>query len=259
MNARNSTIIKVSLALASLAMCGAFAILAASCANSDTGSGGNGGSSGSGGGGGGGGGAAGGSSGSLLAGFTVDDGGYVTAGAWHGWAWPATETPNLGTTMTPTPSALTDPATGQSGTGFGSVKAGDQLCVSGVVAASSVYGGVALLGFGLDQDKTPANAALNTWTPTGTGVQWAINNTGASPLRIQIQGTAGYPTAAWCSVLTGSSGQIKFTDFNSQCWPGGSGTNYDLSVPLNQIMVEVPGSNTTTVPFNFCLLGMVPY
>jgi hypothetical protein len=23
---------------------------------------------------------------SLMAGFTVDDGGYVTAGAWHGWA-----------------------------------------------------------------------------------------------------------------------------------------------------------------------------
>ena len=49
MNARNSTIIKVSLALASLAMCGAFALLAGSCANSDTGTGGNGGSSGKGG------------------------------------------------------------------------------------------------------------------------------------------------------------------------------------------------------------------
>jgi hypothetical protein len=230
-------------------MCGVFAMFAISCASSDD-KGGTGGTGGTG---------AGGTSGGLLAGFTVDDGGYVTAGPWHGWAWPATETPSKGTTMTPTPSALTDPTTGQPGTGFGAVTAGSPLCVSGVVAADPAYGGVALLGFGLGQDKAPSNAPLNTWTVTGTGVSWSITNTGASPLRIQIQGTAGYPTAAWCSVLTGSSGQIKFTDFNSQCWPGGAGVNYDGTVPLNQIMVEVPGSNTTTVPFNFCLLGMVPY
>ena len=63
MNARNSTIIKVSLALASLAMCGAFALLAGSCANGDTGAGGNGGSSGKGGSSGGSGGGQGGTSG----------------------------------------------------------------------------------------------------------------------------------------------------------------------------------------------------
>jgi hypothetical protein len=55
------------------------------------------------------------------------------------------------------------------------------------------------------------------------------------------------------------SGQSEWGKFNSQCWPGGSGKNYDSTVPLNQVMVEVPGTNSTAVPFDFCLEGMAAY
>jgi hypothetical protein len=221
------------------------------CAWADSGAAGTGGAAGTAGTGGAGGGNTG-SSEPLMPGFTVDDGGYVTAGPWHGWAWPTAEVPSLGTTMTPLPATL-------GGTGFAATKAGSPLCASGTVAMDPNLGGVALVGIWIQQNKTPANAPLNTWAPSGTGVKWQISNTGGSPLRIQIQGAAGYPSAAWCSVLTGSSGTIRWSDFNTQCWPGGASTNYDGSVPLNLIMVEVPGSNSAPVPFNFCVQGLAPY
>jgi len=189
---------------------------------------------------------------SLMPGFIVDDHGYVTAGPWHGWAWTETEEPNLGTTIAPMP-----PDKG--GAGFFATNAGSPLCVSGTVAQDPNYAGIAVLGINIQQDKTPWGAPLNTWTPTGSGVNWQVANTGGSPLRIAIQGPAGYPSQSWCYPITGSSGSIKWLDFASQCWVGGNGTNYDESVPLNQIIVEVPGLNTAAEPFNFCLEGVAPY
>jgi hypothetical protein len=198
----------------------------------------------------------GGTTGGLMAGFTTDDGGYVTSGAWHGWAWPATEGPNIGTTIVPKPGD-------QGGSGFSAVTAGSPLCVSGTVVADAAYGGVGLLGVSINQDKTPSNAPTNTWTPTGTGVKWQITNTGPSPLRIQINGTAGYPTQAWCkAIISGTvpstSGTINWADFNSQCWVGGNGTAYDGTTPLKEVIVVVPGLNTATQDFAFCLEGIGP-
>ena len=239
MNARNSTIVRSSLALTSLAMCGFFGV---SCANSDD----NGPAGGAGGGG---------QSGSLMAGFTVDDGGYVTTGTWKGWAWPATEGPNKGTTITPAPSD-------QNGPGFSAVKAGSPLCVSGSVIADAAYGGVGLLGVNINQDKTPANAPQNTWTPTGNGVKWQITNKGGSPLRIQINGVQGYPNEAWCypisTTATSSGGAIKWADFNSKCWGEAGSVTYNGTTPLTLALVVVPGLNTANQPFEFCLEGLSP-
>jgi hypothetical protein len=198
----------------------------------------------------------GGTAGGLMAGFTVDDGGYVTSGAWHGWPWPATENPNIGTTIVPKPGD-------QGGPGFSAVTAGSPLCVSGTVVADPAYGGVGLLGVSINQDKTPDNAPTGTWTPTGTGVKWQITNTGPSPLRIQINGTAGYPTQAWCNpIISGTgpskSGTINWADFNSQCWAGGNGTPYDGTTPIKEVIVVVPGLNTASQAFDFCLEGIGP-
>ena len=194
----------------------------------------------------------GGSSGSLMPGFIVDDYGYVTAGPWHGWVWDVAETPNLGTTITPLP-------TNQGGPGFSNTKAGSPLCMSGTVAQDPNWGGFAILGINIQQDRTSVFDPSIAWTPTGTGVKWQIANTGGSPLRLVIQGPAGYPSQWWCYSLIGSSGTIRWLDFNSQCWVGGIGTNYDESVPLDQVMIQVPGLNTAAQPFNFCLEGVAPY
>ena len=193
-----------------------------------------------------------GSSESLMPGFTVDDGGYVTAGPWHGWAWAASEKPYLGTTITPQPSD-------QGGTGFGAVTAGSPLCISGTVVQDPNYGSVALLGFAIQQDKTPAYTPSNTWKPTGTGVRWQVKNTGGSPLRLQIQGVASYPSQSWCYPLVGNSGTIKWSDFNSQCWGSSTTVAYDGTIPLNQIIVQVSGLNYAAQPFDFCLEGAAPY
>jgi photosystem II stability/assembly factor-like uncharacterized protein len=193
-----------------------------------------------------------GSSESLMPGFTVDDGGYVTAGPWHGWAWTASEKPYLGTTITPQPSD-------QGGPGFSAVTAGSPLCISGTVVQDPNYGGVAILGFAIQQDKTPAYATRNTWTPTGTGVRWQVKNTGGSPLRLQIQGVAGYPSQSWCYPLVGNGGTIKWSDFNSQCWGSATTVAYDGTIPPIQIMVQVSGLDNAAQPFDFCLEGAAPY
>jgi hypothetical protein len=228
----------------SLVICSVISVFAIACASSDDKPGPTGGAAGT--------------NGGLMAGFTTDNGGYVISGAWHGWPWPATENPTKGTTITPAPSDATPP-----GPGFSAVTAGSPLCVSGTVAMDSLYGGVGLLGVSINQDKTPDNAPTGTWTPTGTGVKWQITNTGPSPLRIQINGTAGYPTQAWCNaIISGTgpskSGTINWADFNSQCWAGGNGTPYDGTTPIKEVIVVVPGLNTATQAFDFCLEGIGP-
>jgi hypothetical protein len=193
----------------------------------------------------------GGTSGSLMPGFMVDDSGYVTAGPWQGWAWTATETPNLGTTITPTPAS-------QGGAGFTAVKAGSPLCTSGIVAQDPNWGGIAMLGVNIAQEKAVTFDPSITWTPTGTGVKWQVANTGASPLRLVIQGPAGYPTQQWCYPIAGGSGTVKWADFNSKCWGDATTVPYD-NTPLDQVLIQVPGLNAAAQPFNFCLQGVAPY
>jgi hypothetical protein len=94
------------------------------------------------------------------------------------------------------------------------------------------------------------------WTPDGSGLAYNVTNTGRSPLRVQIQGMAGWPSQAWCATITGASGRIPWSQFNSACWDG-SGTVYD-GTPLQNVMILVPGSNVYAVPFSFCLNAIGP-
>ena len=74
--------------------------------------------------------------------FTVAAGGYVTAGAWKGYAWTATD----GVSAT-----TISPAT------FSNLAADGQLCVSGTVAGTADYSAVAILGISINQAMgTPA-------------------------------------------------------------------------------------------------------
>ena len=193
----------------------------------------------------------GGSSGSLMPGFAVGDYGYVTAGPWYGWAWNVAETPNLGTTITPLP-------VNQGGPGFSTTTAGSPLCMSGSVAQDLNWGGFAILGINIAQDRTMTFDPSITWAPTGTGVKWQVANTGGSPLRLVIQGPAGYPTQQWCYPITSGSGTVRWADFNTKCWGDATTAPYD-GTPLDQVLIQVPGLNTAAQPFNFCLQGVAPY
>jgi hypothetical protein len=175
--------------------------------------------------------------------YTVLGGGFVTAGAWQGYAW-ASAGPVGVSTITPTT--------------FGTITAGAQLCVSGTVGATSDYSGTAMLGINIAQAQ--GTTVTGTWTPTGTGVSYSITNTGASPIRIQIQGLNGATDATqrWCYTALTPTGTIPWASFNTQCWTGGTGVAFSPTTPIAAIMVLVPGSNTAAVPFNFCVVSLAP-
>jgi hypothetical protein len=160
----------------------------------------------------------------------------VTSGAWHGYAW--TSAVGAGSTISPTT--------------FDAVAVSAPLCVSGSVGALADFSGVALLGVNLNQEKL-GNAPALAIMPTKNGLVVSVTNTGASPLRVQVQGANGGtdPNERWCAPLAGTGGFIPWTSFNTKCWDG-SGTAYAKQA-IVAAMILVPGSDTAAVKYDFCL------
>lgn len=159
-------------------------------------------------------------------------GGYVTSGAWHGYVWTA-----IG--------------------GAGSILPGDfgdvtspPFCASGTVAIGTTN--VALLGLNLNQG-TAADAPVGTVVPTLAGITVSVTNRTATPLRLQIQGPNGAtdPNDRWCAAILSSGGFIPWSAFNTACWDG-SGSTYNHQ-PLVSATILVPGVDTGSVGFDFCL------
>jgi len=176
--------------------------------------------------------------------FTVAAGGYVTAGAWKGYAWTATDGVSA-TTISPPD--------------FSGLAAGGQLCVSGTVAGTSDYSGTAMLAISINQNSGNPAPAASTWTPSGAGITYSVTNSGGSPLRIQLQAAGGGTDATkrWCTPVKGNVGTPYWSVFNTKCWDL-SGAGYDGLTPLESVMVLVPGS-LTAVPFSFCVVALAPH
>lgn len=176
--------------------------------------------------------------------FVVGDGGYITTPTWHGYAWSATDN-GSGSTIAPTV--------------FETFVAGSDLCVSGTVAGTSDYSAVAMLGFSLSQAKAAEGASAPDPVPVtpsnllSGGIHYGVLNRGGTPLRVQIQGPNGAtdPTDRWCADLFGSTGDISWREFDTECWEGGAGVLYE-GEPLESVMVLVPGS-LSAQSFDFCI------
>jgi len=186
-----------------------------------------------------------GATGSVTGGFVIGPGGYITSGEWHGYAWTSTGDDD-------TILSTIDPPNFETYTG-----AETCLHVTGTVGMDDDYEGIALLGININQaDGT--DMPTDVWTATGTGIAYNVTNTGGSQLRIQIQGAAGYPNEVWCyDISKTDSGVAMWADFNKTCWDN-KGDYYDGSVPLNAVMLLVPGKNTTDVAYDVCLNSIAP-
>jgi hypothetical protein len=171
--------------------------------------------------------------------YAVEAGGYVKSGPWQGYAWTVTDP--LGSTISPSD--------------FSMVGAGGRLCVKGVVVADPSYDVYAILGINVAQPQNGGSPGV--WTPTGWGLAYSLTTDIASPLRVQIQGAAGYPSESWCADVTGSSGKIPWTQFSQNCW-WNSGPYYDGKTPLQSVMFEVPGTNSNSVSYSFCVNSIGP-
>jgi len=156
--------------------------------------------------------------------------------------WTGTESPSVGSTISPQD--------------FSTDTNGPSYCASGTVAADLDFGGVGLVGYNLNQAK--ASTTLGTWSVgTTTGLTYDVSNLGSSELRLQIEGLAGYPSAAWCYVITNSSGTIPWSSFNTRCWDG-LGSSYNGATPLSAVVLLVPGSDAYSTPFHVCLNSLAP-
>jgi hypothetical protein len=168
----------------------------------------------------------------------VAAGGYVTSGTWQGYAWTTTDSSD--TTLSPSD--------------FSGVRDGGRLCVKGVVSdhGLEVY---AILGINVAQPQE--GGSVGVWTPTGSGLIYKLAVNVTSPLRITIQGAAGYPDESWCVNISASSGQIAWTQFKQSCWAS-YGSTYDGKTPLESVMVEVYGISATRVNYDFCVDSVGP-
>jgi hypothetical protein len=113
-----------------------------------------------------------------------------------------------------------------------------------------------MVGYNINQ--APGSTVVNTWIPTGSGILVNIGNPGNSPLRVQIQGPNGATDAndRWCTNIStfNQDVMLEWGFFSTQCWSGATApVYYNGTSPLTAVIVLVPGTNTTSVPFNFCV------
>ena len=179
-------------------------------------------------------------------GSLVASSGYITAGPWAGYGFTATD---------PGAAMITPDCAGAAGCLPPFM--GNDFCMHGTVTGRVDYTGFAMLGWNLNQTAT-VGAAMATWpVPASGGVTiTVVNNPTTTALRVQLQGTDPHSGAdRWCAPLV--SGQlIKWSDFKTNCYTGGS--PQDPRTPgtmLQQGAVLVPGLQTT-LPFDVCLIDI---
>jgi len=260
MNARNRMIVKVSLALASLAVCAVFATFTTSCASSDN-TGGSGGSSAAAGTHAGGTPATGGTTaagGSPAAGgntVTFSSGAAVGLMSGYGWIAMGTDgdaatSPTCGTTAPYTSITATAPCTTQ--TQWDSTSA---LCITGTIAALSAttpdYSGNWGLEVGVNANSDGTSAIGKSFST----ISVAVSGTPTAGLRVDIGTTTSLSTAPYCALWT--AGPIQLTSFNTACWDN-SGTQMTAAdVPnITKVMIQVPSSTSAITVSELCMTGI---
>ena len=204
-----------------------------------------------------------------LAGFQIQQGGYVVAGQWSGYATPVGSTSSAAdagaTTITPVDfSSVANSAT--------------ELCVQGAVGPASDSGAAASIIVNVNQARVAADAgALDAGldggihpgqnaTTRGSGITVEYTNPGQSPLQLALWTDTNAAMGTWCAILSGVGGTETLT------WDTffGCGTDpaqqfekdwVDQTLPpvgLSIVAVSLlaPGSTTAPVPYSFCLQGL---
>lgn len=173
--------------------------------------------------------------------FAVNTYGYASVCNWGGYSWTYAGPAEAGVNST-----------------VSAIAASGDLCYSGVVAAQETYGGIAMVGFNINQVDGNGLPADNT-TLGGAGINLSLVNASSSPMRIQIQSApdAAGAIASWCVEIQGSGGFYRWDQFNTACWAPEEGVVYN-GEPVNVVAVTVSGSNVEDQPFEFCLNKITP-
>jgi hypothetical protein len=128
------------------------------------------------------------------------------------------------------------------------------FCASGTVATNGSFQSYAGAGFDTDQPQSPTGWTVSSLLLSGTSMTVSFANPGDSPLELQLNsGTNAY----WCYELAGATSPvtIPLTSFNTQCWDD-DGQSFVPGTAITSIDLVVPGSATSSTPYNFCFLGL---
>lgn len=173
--------------------------------------------------------------------------GLVTAGAWSGYGFTATDGAAYATIVPSCSAACSPPFTGS------------DFCMSGTVFGRSDYAGFAMLGWNVAQPND--GGAVGSWDVAGTGVTITVSNPSDVALRVQLQAPGGAHVASlrWCAPLT--SGQmIPWSSFANECWNSGTAAGNTLTSgqAIENAAIVVPGAGASIdTPFNnVCLVNI---
>lgn len=275
MNARNRTIVRVSLALASLAVCAVFATFTTSCANSDN----NGGSGGT---------AAGGTptggtpTGGTPTGGTPAAGGntvtfssgqaqgpmtgyaYVALGPQDGISDPVCNpTATAGASTQTITNATPCPTTGQ--TVWNSSTA---LCISGtipkVLPDTAFPTGDYTANWGLQIGVNTSNPPGTTLGTSYSTIALNINPSAVTPANTAIRAVIHLVSMAttanpYCATITTSGAPIPLTSFNTACWDNTGTALTAADVPsIDKVGVQISSDLTNAYTVSgFCLNSIV--
>lgn len=128
--------------------------------------------------------------------------------------------------------------------------------VAGTTSATFGTNWGAGIGFNLNQAQGSTTAGAYTVPSNATGITYSLSNLPSQGIRVTIGNTTSSGGTDYCAILKATSGMVPWSSFNTQCWPGGSGTS--LSAPPTgpthvQFQVE---SDTAVTPFDFCVTGV---
>ena len=128
-------------------------------------------------------------------------------------------------------------------------------CASGTVAANSTYKSWAVAGFTVNQNQSGSSGSSTSLVLTGSTISISYVNHAGSPLEFQLYDGSNY----WCYMLppstTPTTTTISFSSLNTQCWDG-RGSPFTSGTPITAVDLVVPGSSTSSTPFDFCFLGL---
>lgn len=129
------------------------------------------------------------------------------------------------------------------------------FCASGTVGISSTYQSYAGAGFNVNQSQSTTGSPVESLLLVGNSIIVSFTNRAKSPLRLQVINSS---ITTWCYDLSlaASPITIPLSSLNTRCWDG-SGDAFTPGTSITAIQLIVPGSATRTIPFDFCLDGVV--
>ena len=174
-------------------------------------------------------------------GFSLHDGGYVCAGAIHGYAW-ASPGDVSGSEINPED--------------FEGLSAGDtRLCVTGVAVADESFRSVGIMGINAGQEYDSNESGAWTGAAQYSGIYVNITKIRASTVRFQVKTASG---GEYCMSLDDGVNTIAWDDLTESCWEVGN-DSYDPKEPIESVMLLVPGDNEDNIVYDFCLNEMYPF